>query len=199
MLAHGYSSAAAQVAAKADSRMDNLLNAAAGIPYAHYLTTSKYQNRVNPQHGERGDHQSREMAQAAASQFISTKIDDAVERALQGDIRSALIDIGQASHTAQDIVRHEFETGGQHPVGEATAMQAEKEAAEYATGNILSAFEGQVSWRGMARGLTGLQINVIMNSIKDPLTIQLTPMMASVPAIRIMMMQNSRGGFMICN
>jgi RHS repeat-associated protein len=76
MLASGYSQLAAHAAAKADRRMDNPLNMASGVPILHYFTSDRYQNQVNPQHGERGDHQPREQAQGVASAFTTSKISD---------------------------------------------------------------------------------------------------------------------------
>jgi len=166
MLASGYSQAAAHVAATADVHMDNLLNAAPGLPYANHLTTSAYQNRVNPQHGERGEHQTRENAQVVAKAFMSSKINDAATKALQGDVRGALSDIGQASHTAQDIVRHNFEKGSEHPVGEAPATTAEVQAATQATENILGQFQSQVTQLGQQQGLSAKQISKILANVK---------------------------------
>jgi hypothetical protein len=61
-------------------------------------------------------------------------------------------------------------------VGEPRATTAEMEAAERETSMIIVQFENQISWQGVAHGLTGLQINVILNSIKDPVLVQLQPL-----------------------
>lgn len=166
MLASGYSNTAAHVAAVADRRMDNPLNMASGVPALHHLTTDHYQNEVNPQHGERGDHQTREDAQAVAKAFMSSKVDDAAAKALQGDVRGALVDLGQASHTAQDIVRHDFETASQHPYTEAPATPAETQAAVQATQDVLAQFTNQLYQQGLQQGLSTDQISVIMQNVQ---------------------------------
>jgi hypothetical protein len=165
MLAHGYSREAAQVAATSDRNMDHWYNAAPGIPIGNHVTTNNYQNRVNPQHGERGEHQTRGEAQAAASQFISSTVGDAAQRALQGDVRGALADLGQASHTAQDIVRHNFERGSEHPYHEAPATPGEVQSATQATNNVLDEFSTQLYTQGLQRGLNFEQIAGIMQSV----------------------------------
>jgi hypothetical protein len=64
VLANGYSPAATHVAASADRKMDTWYNALPGIPYGNHLTVSGYQNRMNPEHGERGEDQTCEQAEA---------------------------------------------------------------------------------------------------------------------------------------
>ncbi len=125
MLANGYSQSAAHISATADRRMDNPLNVASGVAVLHHFVPTG----ENPQHGERADGQSREDAQKAADNFMSSKVKDAATRALQGDVQGALTDLGQASHTAQDIVRHDFESASQHGWSEPPASAAEKQAA----------------------------------------------------------------------
>jgi hypothetical protein len=54
---------------------------------------------------------------------MHSKISNAATNALYGDVHGALSDIGQASHTAQDIVRHNFEQPIQHGWREADATR----------------------------------------------------------------------------
>jgi hypothetical protein len=97
---------------------------------------------------------------------MSSKINDAATRALQGDVRGALTDIGQASHTAQDIVRHNFETASQHPYGEAPATATETRAATLATQNVLDQFTNQVYQQGLQQGLSMNQIMGVMGNMQ---------------------------------
>ena len=166
MLANGYSPAAVHIAATADRHMDNASNMASGVPILHHFTSDAYQNQANPQHGETGDHQTREQAEGVANAFMSSKINDAATRALQGDVRGALTDIGQASHTAQDIVRHNFETASQHPYGEAPATATETRAATLATQNVLDQFTNQVYQQGLQQGLSMNQIMGVMGNMQ---------------------------------
>jgi hypothetical protein len=108
----------------------------------------------------------REQAQAVASQFMSSKIGDAAQRALQGDVRGALVDLGQASHSAQDIVRHDFETASQHPYHEAPATQAEGQKAQSATEDVLTQFVGQMYQQGLQQGLSFEQILGLVTEVQ---------------------------------
>jgi RHS repeat-associated protein len=150
MLANGYSQSSAKIAATADRRMDNWRNVAGGVALLHYIFSSK----DNPQHGERADGQSREDAQRVADNFMSSKIKDAASRALQGDVQGALTDLGQASHTAQDIVRHDFESSSQHGWSERPATAAEEQAANAATQNVLNEFGDQLFRQASQQGLS---------------------------------------------
>ena len=175
MLAHGYSAAAAQTAATANRAMDHG-TWMPGVPGFNHLTSSETQNKVNPQHGESGEHQTRQQAQAAATAFMSAKISGAAEKALQGDVRGALADLGSASHTAQDIVRHNFESGSQHPIIEAPAAEAESRAATKATSDVLDQFVTDVYDLGMSDGLSFGEIgqdmaNVLQGPGMQPSTI----------------------------
>jgi RHS repeat-associated protein len=153
MLAHGYSAAAAQTAATANRAMDHG-TWMPGVPGFNHLTSYETQNKVNPEHGERGEHQTRQQAQAVAKEFMSTTIAGAAEKALQGDVRGALADLGSASHTAQDIVRHNFESGSQHAIYEAPATETEKRAATQATNDVLDQFVTDMYDLGMSDGLS---------------------------------------------
>ncbi len=166
LLNNGYSEKAAAVAATADKKMDGLFNAGAGVAYTHTVFTNHYKNETNPQHGERGDNQTREEAQKVANAFMSSKIADAAARALAGDVKGALTDIGQASHTAQDIVRHDFESASQHPMGEPPATPSEIAAAEAATQGVLNKFADQLNQQGTLEGLTAGQIAGVMQSVQ---------------------------------
>jgi len=77
---------------------------------------------------------------------MDSKIRDAASKALSGDVEGALKDIGQASHTAEDIVRHKFESASEHPWSEAPATQDEMDAAVKATQDVvLRQFEAVVN------------------------------------------------------
>ena len=111
-----------------------------GVKGTHIFVSTK----DNPQHGERADGQSIADAQKQAGDFMHSKIADAASKALKGDAEGALKDLGQASHTAQDIVRHQFESASEHGWSEAPATKAEMDAAVKATQDILKQFEAEV-------------------------------------------------------
>jgi hypothetical protein len=95
---------------------------------------------------------------------MSSKIDDAVTRALSGDAAGALQDIGQASHTAQDIIRHHFETAGEHGWSEPAATDAETTAATAATDQILERFAVQLFVQGVRQGMSFSDIWKMMDN-----------------------------------
>ena len=163
MLAKDYSQGAISIAATANVDMDTPHNMAGGVPFLnHFVSTAE-----NPQHGERANNQTVAEAKAAASDFINTKTSDAAAEAVMGDAKGALKDLGQASHTAQDIIRHKFETASQHPLHEAAASPAEIRAATQATENILDQFQNQVTQLGLQQGLTTDEIKQILKSTKQ--------------------------------
>ncbi len=163
MLAAGYSQAASSVAAKANSAMDNWRNWAGGVPYLNHV----WSTAENPQHGETANGQTVEEAKEQATDFIFTKTLDAAQAAVAGDAKDALVDLGQASHTAQDIVRHQFESASEHPLIEAAASPEEIKVATQATKNILDNFAEEVTELGEQKGLTKAQINEILKFTKQ--------------------------------
>jgi RHS repeat-associated protein len=167
MLNRGYGHAAAFVAATANRNMDNTANVKSGVWLLHNFTSDSFQNRENPQHGERGQHQTLEEAQRRANNFMNSKISNAATNALYGDVHGALSDIGQASHTAQDIVRHNFEQPSQHGWGEAAATPAEDKAATQASERVLDQFAEQVFAQGLQLGLSFNQCIAIIQSVQN--------------------------------
>jgi RHS repeat-associated protein len=163
MLAVGYSPRAAQVAAAANTQMDNWKNMFSGVQYLHKVVPTQ----ENPQHGERADRQTREQAQAVAKKFIESKTSDAATKALNGDATGALKDLGQASHTAQDIVRHDFEPASQHPLVEEVATPQEQQAAAQTTRDVLDEFTAQMYVQGLQQGLSFTQIAAIKEDVSQ--------------------------------
>jgi hypothetical protein len=84
---------------------------------------------------------------------------------LQGDVKGALTDLGQASHTAQDIVRHKFESASEHGLGEAPATPTEKQAAVEATNGVLDAFTNEVYRQALQDGLTSGQATSLLQNV----------------------------------
>ena len=86
-------------------------------------------------------------------------------KALAGDVQGALTDIGQASHTAQDIVRHDFESASQHGWSEAPATPAEMKAAVQATDDLIDQFTSQVYVQGIQDGMSFGDIAATMQNV----------------------------------
>ena len=158
----GYSDRAASIAAKADARMDNFHNMASGVPFLHHFVGTS----ENPQHGEQADHSDKATAEGAATEFINGKELQAAGQALGGNTTEALEALGQATHTAQDIVRHQFEPAGDHPLGEAKATDAETKAAVAATQQVEQDFEATTELMGHGMGMTDRQISDAINRVK---------------------------------
>jgi hypothetical protein len=70
------------------------------------------------------------------------------------------------SHTAQDIVRHDFEPASQHPWSEPPATPAEEQAAEQATADILHNFTAQMYAQGAREGFTKEQISALLANLQ---------------------------------
>ena len=100
---------------------------------------------------------------------MSSKTTDyAATKALQGDVQGALSDIGQASHTAQDIVRHDFKTASQHPFFEAPATATETQAAMAATQNVLDQFAEQLEQQSKCEyGMDVTEIETLMDNVRQ--------------------------------
>lgn len=164
MAARGFSQGARDIAASANSSMDKS-TWRPGVPAFNHTVSHGTQNELNPQHGERGETQTVEQAKAAADSFMTGTVASAAERALHGDVIGALEDLGKASHTAQDIVRHQFEKGSQHPVFEKDATAAEKIAATKATNDVLDGFIIETYALGMSLGLSYDEVTQDLDSV----------------------------------
>ena len=163
LTASGYSMKAAQRAAASDAAMDTFHNMASGVPFLSMFVDGS----ENPQHGEQNGNQGVQNAKDDANDFINTKLDAATTAALAGNVGAALDDIGQASHTPQDAVRHQWEVSEDHPLGEAPASAAEKQQAIQKTEKLLGAFETKVRTAGAKAGLNADQTNAIIQKVKD--------------------------------
>jgi len=158
----GYSDRAATRAATADARMDNFHNMASGVPFLHHFVETS----ENPQHGEQSDHSDVATAKGEAENFIAGKELQAAWKALGGATDQALDALGQASHTAQDIVRHQFEPAGDHPLGEAPATDEETKAAVAATQQVEKDFETVLTTMGHEQNMSDAQIQSVINKVK---------------------------------
>jgi hypothetical protein len=158
----GYSNQAAARAARADVAMDDPHNMASGVPFLHHFVETSQ----NPQHGEQSDHSSVEIAKQEASQYILGEQISAVGKALSGEIGQALDALGNASHTAQDIIRHQYETAGQHPIGEAPATDAETKAAVAATQEVINTFETMLTNAARSQGMSYAQIDELIYVVR---------------------------------
>ena len=158
----GYSERASTRAAVADAHMDNLYNMASGVPFLHHFVTTG----DNPQHGEQEDHSNVAEAKEQSSTFMANKEIQAADLALTGHIGEALDALGQASHTAQDIVRHNYEPAGDHPLGEAPATDAETKAAVAATKEVEKGFDTSLNAIGHNMGMSPAQIKGVLDKVK---------------------------------
>lgn len=87
-------------------------------------------------------------------------------KALSGATNQALEALGEASHTAQDIVRHQFEEAKDHPLGEAPATDEETKAAEAATQQVEKDFETTLTTMGHEQGMSNAQIQTVLDRVK---------------------------------
>jgi len=158
----GYSERAASRAAVADVHMDNGFNMASGVPFLHHFVTTG----DNPQHGEQEDGSSVAAAKEQSSTFMANKEIEAADLALTGHTGEALDALGQASHTAQDIVRHQYEPAGDHPLGEAPATDAETKAAVAATKEVEKGFETSLNAIGHNLGMSPAQVKGVLDKVK---------------------------------
>ena len=176
----------------ADARMDDFHNMASGVPYLHHFVETS----ENPQHGEQSDHSDVATAKVEAENFIAGKELEAAWKALGGATDQALDALGQASHTAQDIVRHQFETAGDHPLGEAPATDAETKAAVAATQQVEKDFETVLTTMGHQQNMSDAQIQSFIDKLKAWTT--MTPNLAkgylSIPPVLSLVVALLLGG-----
>ncbi|MBS1813676.1 MAG: RHS repeat-associated core domain-containing protein [Acidobacteria bacterium] len=161
--AMGYGAKAAERAARSDAGLDGWHNMASGVPFLHHFVETS----ENPQHAEQSDHSDVETAKSEANQFVESQILSAAWKAVGGEAGQALDALGKASHTVQDAVRHQYETAGQHPLGEKAATDSEKKAADAATRGVVNRFESTVRTIAKASGMTSTQTTSVIESVRN--------------------------------
>ena len=134
-----------------------------------YLHSMRGKKQIEENGKKKKVDETKEEAQKKAKDWIEKNINEAVESAIKGDYKDALYKFGQASHTAQDEIVHNWCTLEEH---NAWKMDLAAGDNEKNIGIIITDILTQKLFNGIVnsmekRGYTGEQIRTTIEGLKQ--------------------------------